>query len=96
MRDLPAAGSDRNQERLEPISKFLARQPRCVHQPEIVNASQLHLKAFEQFECGVVQLRVAELHVKPLAREFDGTIPSIHSEQEQVASIQDFHQHERS
>ena len=94
MCDPPAAGSDRNQERLEPISKYLARQPRCVHQPEIVDASQFNFEAFEQLECGVVQLRVAELHVKPLARKFDGAIPSINSEQEQVASIQGRHQDE--
>ena len=96
MSDPPAAGSYRNQERLEPISKFLARQPRCVHQSKIVNASQFNFEAFEQLECGVVQLRVAKLHVKPLARKLDGAIPSINSEQEQVASIQDFHQGERS
>jgi len=96
MCDSSAAGSDRNQERLEPISKRLARQPGCVHQPENVNASQFNFEAFEQLECGVVQLRVAELHVKPLARKLDGAIPSINSEQEQVASIQDFHQGERS
>ena len=64
--------------------------------PEIVNFPQFHLEAFEQFVCGVVQLRVAELHVKPLAGEFDGATPSINSEQEQVASIQGLHQDEKS
>jgi hypothetical protein len=92
MYDSPAAGPDRNQERLEPISKYFARQPSRVNQPEIVNASQFNLQTFEQFVCGVVQLRVAELHVKPLAREFDRATSSINSEQEQVASIQDLHQ----
>jgi hypothetical protein len=96
MCDSPATSSDGNQEPLQPISKILARQPGRIHQPEIVNASQFQLETFEQFVCGVVQLRVAELHVQPLAGEFDRTTPSIDSEQEQVASIQDAHQVEIS
>jgi hypothetical protein len=92
MCDSPAAGPDRNQERFEPITKFLAGQPSCVHQPKVVNASQFNLETVEQFVCGIVQLRVAELHIKPLAGEFDRAAPSINSEQEQVASIQDLHQ----
>jgi len=67
MCDSPAAGPDRNQERLEPVSKFLARQPGCVHEPEVVNASQFYLETLEQFVCGIVQPRIAELHIKPLA-----------------------------
>ena len=92
MCDSPAAGPDRNKERLEPISKFLARQPSCVHQAEIVNASQFHLETLEQFVCGIVQLRIAVFHVKPLAGKFDRAARSVYSEQEQVASIQDLHQ----
>ena len=49
MCDSPAAGPDGNQERLEPISKNLARQPSRVHQPEIVNASQFKLETFKKF-----------------------------------------------
>jgi len=94
MCDSPAAGADRNQERLYPISKYLARQPSRIHQQEIVNASQFNLETLEKFLRGVVQLRVAELHVKSLTREFDRATPSINSEQEQVASIQDLHQNE--
>jgi hypothetical protein len=96
MGDSPAAGPDGNQQRLEPVSKYVARQPSRVHQLEIVDASQFNLETFKQFVCGVVQLRVAELHVKPLAGEFDRATPSINSEQEQVASIQDLHQDEKS
>ena len=71
MCDSPAAGADGNQERLQAISKILARQPSCIHQSEIVNATEFRLETFEQFVCGIVQQRVAELHVQPLAREFD-------------------------
>jgi len=49
-------GPDRNQDRLESLSKILARQPSGVHQPEIVNASQLNLEAFKQFLRVVVQV----------------------------------------
>jgi hypothetical protein len=96
MCDSPAAGADGNQKRLELISKYLGRQPGCIHQPEIVNTAQFHFETLKQFLRGVVQLRVAELHVKPLAREFDRAAPSINSEQEQVAPIQDPHQYETS
>jgi hypothetical protein len=96
MYDSSPAGLDRNQERVEPLSKLLGSQPSSIHQPEIVNSSQFNLETFKQFVCGVVQLRVAELHVKPLAREFDRAIPSINSEQKQFAPIQDLHQPERS
>jgi hypothetical protein len=92
MCDSPAAGLDRNQERLEPLSKLLGDQPSCIHQPDIINVSQFNLETFKQFVCGVVQLRVAELHVKPLAREFDRATLPIDSEQEQVASVQGLHQ----
>jgi len=71
MCDSPATGPDGNQERLQPISKILARQPGRIQQPEIVNTSQFQLKTLKKFVCGIVQLRVAELHVKPLAREFN-------------------------
>jgi|HubBroStandDraft_2_1064218.scaffolds.fasta_scaffold632777_2 hypothetical protein len=94
MCDSPAADPNGNQDGLEPISKFLARHPSGVHKTEIVNFPQFHLETFEQFVRGVVQLRVAELHVKPLAGEFDGATPSMNSEQEQVASIQGRHQDE--
>ena len=81
MCDSPAAGSDGNQERLEQISKTLARQPIRVHQPEIVNVSQFRRETLEQFLRGVVQLGVAVFHVKPLAGEFDRADPSVNSEQ---------------
>jgi hypothetical protein len=89
---MPAAGLERNQEGLEPLSKLLGSQPSCVYQPDIFNGSQLNLETIKQFVCGVVQLRVAELHVKPLAREFNRATLPIDSEQEQVASIQVMHQ----
>ena len=81
MCDSAAAGADRNQKRLELISKYLGRQPGCVDQPEIVNPSQFHFETFKQFLRGVVQLRVAVFHVKPLAGEFDRADPSVNSEQ---------------
>jgi hypothetical protein len=84
---LPAAGPDRNQERLEPIFKTLARQPIRIDQPEIVNTSQFKLETLEQLLRGVVQLRVAVFHVKPLAGEFDRADPPVNSEQEQIATI---------
>ncbi|HXP82405.1 MAG TPA: hypothetical protein VN976_21085, partial [Verrucomicrobiae bacterium] len=80
----------------EPISKTLARQPIRVDQPEIVNASQFKLETLEQLLCGVVQLRVAVFHVKPLAGEFDRTGPPADSEQEQIATIQGLHRDERN
>ena len=51
MCDSPAACANRNQERLEPISKALAREPIRVDQPEIVNASQFKLETLEQLQC---------------------------------------------
>lgn len=96
MRNSPTAGPDSNQDGLEPISKYLTREPSRVHQAEILNASQFNLETLKQFVCGVVEVRVAELHVKPLAREFNRAIPSTDSKQEQVASIQDLHRDERS
>ena len=92
MCDSPAAGADGNQKRLKLISKYLGRQPCSIHQPEIVNATEFHFETLKQFVRGAVQLRVAELHVKPLARQFDRATPSINSEREQVAAIQDPHQ----
>ena len=56
MCDSPAVGPDGNQDRLESLFKILARQPRGVHQPEIVNASQFHLEALKQFLRVVVQV----------------------------------------
>jgi len=93
---LPATGPDRNQKRLEPVSKTLASQPIRVDQPEIVNASQFKLETLEQLLCGVVQLRVAVFHVKPLAGEFDRADPPANSEQEQIATIQGLHRDERN
>ena len=78
--DLPAASPDRNQERLEPISKILAREPIRVDQPEIVNGPQFIFETLEQFMCGVVELRVAVFHVKPLAGEFDRGNPPVNCE----------------
>jgi hypothetical protein len=88
---LPATGPDRNQERVEPVSKTLAREPIRVDQPEIVNASQFKLEALEQLLRGVVQLRIAVFHVEPLAGEFDREDPPVDSEQEQIATIQGLH-----
>jgi hypothetical protein len=85
--DSPAAGPDRNQKRLEPISKILAREPIRVNQPEIVNASQFKFETLEKLLCGVIQLRVAVFHVNPLAGEFDRAGPPADSEQEQIATI---------
>ena len=56
MCDAPATDPDGNQDRLESLSKILARQPSGVHEPEIVNASQFHLEALKQFVCVVVQV----------------------------------------
>jgi hypothetical protein len=94
--DSPAAGPDRNQERLEPISKTLAREPIRVDQPEIVNASQFKLETLEQLQCGVIQFRVAVFHVKPLAGEFDRAGLPANSEQEQIATIQGLHRDDRN
>jgi hypothetical protein len=77
----PATGPNGNQDGLDPISKFLARQPSSVHEAEIVNFSQFHLETFKQLVRGIVQVRIAELHVEPLAGEFDRATPSINSEQ---------------
>jgi len=96
MCDSSAAGPNRNQNWLELIFKYLGRQPGCIHQPEIVNATEFHFETLKQLVRGVIQLRIAELHVQPLAREFDRATLSINSEQEQVASIQDPHQDETS
>jgi hypothetical protein len=96
MSDSPTAGLDGNQERLEPISKNLARQPSRVHQQEIVNPPQFKLETIEQFLCGVVQLGVAVFHVKPLAGEFDRAGLPTDSEQKQVATIQGRHRDERN
>jgi hypothetical protein len=56
MCDSPPTGPDRNQKRLESLSKILARQPSGVHQLEIVDASQFNLEALEELLCGVVQV----------------------------------------
>ncbi len=56
MCDSPATGPDGNQDRLESLSKILARKPSGVHQPEIVNPSQFNLEAFKQFLRVVVQV----------------------------------------
>jgi hypothetical protein len=96
MRDSPAASLDGIQERLETISKNLARKPSRVHQPEIVNASQFKRKTLEQFLCGVVQLGVAVFHVEPLAGEFDRAGLPADSEQKQVTTIQGLHRDKRN
>ena len=95
MRDSASAGLDGIQERLEPISKNLARQPSRVHQPEIVNTPQFKRETIEQFLCGVVHLGVAVFHVEPLAGEFDRAGLPADSEQKQVATIQGLHRDER-
>jgi hypothetical protein len=65
--DSPATRPDGNRKLLDPLSKILARQPSGVHKPKIVHASQFNFDALEQFLRRVVQLRVAILHIEPLA-----------------------------
>ena len=81
MCDSSASSPDRTQKRIEPLFKFLACKPCRVQESEIVNASQFNLQTLEQFLRGVVQPRVAELHIKPLAGEFDRSVLSVSSEQ---------------
>ena len=71
------------------VSQFVSTSRRFV------NASQFKLETLEQFLCGVVQLRVAVFHVKPLAGEFDRAGPPVDSEQEQIATIQGLHRDEQ-
>jgi hypothetical protein len=59
----------------------MAGQPIRIDQPEIVNGSQFMFETLEQFLRGIVQLRVAIFHVKPLAGEFDRAGPPADSEQ---------------
>jgi hypothetical protein len=54
--DPPTTGPDGTEERLKLLPKILARQPRAVHQAQLVDASQFTLEALEQFLRGVIQV----------------------------------------